>query len=89
MGQVVASELSVQRMGMPRADADRVRALLAKAGLPVTARFGARDRRRLADAMQLDKKVVGGEVRFVLARRIGDVQWGQPVPMESVLACLG
>lgn len=89
VGQVVASELSVGQMGMPRAEADRVRALMVAAGLPVTVRLRARARERLAGAMQLDKKVVGGEVRFVLARKIGEVAWGQPVPMDAVMACLG
>jgi 3-dehydroquinate synthetase len=34
--------------------------------------------------MQLDKKVSGGEVKFVLARRIGAVEFGQRVPMADI-----
>jgi 3-dehydroquinate synthetase len=34
--------------------------------------------------MRLDKKVAGGEVKFVLARRIGDVIWGQRVPDAEI-----
>jgi 3-dehydroquinate synthetase len=30
--------------------------------------------------MRLDKKVSGGEIKFVLAKRIGKVLWGQRVP---------
>lgn len=85
VGQVLASRLSVERMGMPAAEAERVRALLAKAGLPVEVRLSSGQSARLAQAMQLDKKVVGGEVRFVLARRIGEAAWGQAVPIERVL----
>ncbi len=88
VGQVVASELSVARMGMSRADADRVRALLERAGLPTGVNLSAGERRRLAEAMQLDKKVVGGEVRFVLARKVGQVEWGQPVPVADVVAAM-
>lgn len=88
VGQVMASRLSVERMGMPAADADRVRALLAHAGLPVETQLSAAQAARLAQAMQLDKKVVGGEVRFVLARRIGEVAWGQAVPVDRVLALM-
>ena len=88
VGQVMASRLSVERMGMPAADADRVRALLARAGLPVETQLSAAQAARLAQAMQLDKKVVGGEVRFVLARRIGEVAWGQAVPVDRVLALM-
>jgi 3-dehydroquinate synthase len=85
VGQVVASQLSVATQGMPQADADRVRALLQRAGLPVETRLAKAQATRLAAAMQLDKKVVGGEVRFVLARRIGEVTWGQAVPIDRVL----
>ncbi len=88
VGQVMASRLSVERMGMPAADADRVRALLAHAGLPVETQLSAAQAARLAQAMQLDKKVVGGEVRFVLARRIGEVAWGQAVPVDRVLGLM-
>ena len=30
--------------------------------------------------MKLDKKVSAGEIKFVLAERIGKVVWGQKVP---------
>ncbi|MEI6341022.1 MAG: 3-dehydroquinate synthase [Verrucomicrobiota bacterium] len=88
VGQVVASQLSVATQGMPQADADRVRALLERAGLPVETRLAKAQATRLAAAMQLDKKVVGGEVRFVLARRIGEVTWGQAVPIDRVLGLM-
>jgi hypothetical protein len=41
--------------------------------------------------MQLDKKVSAGEVKFVLARAIGRVEYGQKVPttlLEKVLTTL-
>jgi 3-dehydroquinate synthetase len=38
--------------------------------------------------MTLDKKVSGGEIKFVLAERIGKVLWGQRVPMVSVQRAL-
>jgi 3-dehydroquinate synthetase len=42
--------------------------------------------------MTLDKKVSDGEIKFVLANRIGKVVWGQRVPpaaIERVLAANG
>ena len=39
---------------------------------------------RLLAAMKLDKKVSGGEVKFVLAGEIGKVVWGQSVPEELI-----
>ena len=38
--------------------------------------------------MRLDKKVSGGELKFVLARRLGDVVWGQQVPDAEIHAVL-
>jgi 3-dehydroquinate synthetase len=32
--------------------------------------------------MKLDKKVRAGEIKFVLARQIGQVEFGQKVPQE-------
>jgi 3-dehydroquinate synthetase len=32
----------------------------------------------------LDKKVSAGEIKFVLARRIGQVEYGIPVPAEGI-----
>jgi 3-dehydroquinate synthetase len=34
--------------------------------------------------MKLDKKVSGGEIKFVLARKIGMVEFGQAVPQPVV-----
>jgi 3-dehydroquinate synthetase len=34
--------------------------------------------------MRLDKKVADGEVKFVLARQIGKVAWGQKVPTDLI-----
>jgi 3-dehydroquinate synthetase len=36
-------------------------------------------RTRLTNAMRLDKKVEGGKVKFVLADRIGHVEFGRNV----------
>ena len=34
--------------------------------------------------MRFDKKVSGGEIKFVLARKIGKVVWGQRVPENLI-----
>ena len=57
---------------------------LERAGLPTRLRLNAPQRKKLLSAMQLDKKVCGGEVKFVLARRIGAVEFGQRVPMAAI-----
>lgn len=88
IGQVAAARLSVRLLGLPPGEADRIERLFARAGLPTTLNLPARDRRRLHQAMQLDKKVADGQVKFVLAKRIGEVRFGQPVSREVVEAVL-
>ena len=85
IGQVAAAWLSAHQLGLPAADLERIRRLFERAGLPVTVRLKTAQERRLFEAMRLDKKSGGGELRFVLAEAIGRVRWGQPVP-ESLLA---
>ncbi len=53
---------------------DRIRALLAEAGLPTAVRgIGAADLDGLTAAMRVDKKASHGRIRLVLPRDIGDV----------------
>jgi len=88
IGQVAAARLSEQFSSLPAADTARITALLKRAGLPTTVRLTAPARRRLLAAMQLDKKVRNGEIRFVLASRIGKAAWGRPVPAPDLAALL-
>lgn len=80
VGQVAAAQLSHRLAGLPAPDVTRIHNLFRRAGLPVSGRFTGARRRRLLEAMRLDKKVAGGEIRFVLAERIGKVVWGRSVP---------
>lgn len=84
VGQVAASLLSAKHLGLPADEVERIRTLFERAGLPTTLRLSATQRTRLFAAMRLDKKVAGGEVKFVLARRIGEVLWGQRVPDAEI-----
>lgn len=88
VGQVAAAMLSAAKLGMPDAEVERIRALFLRAGLPVTYRSSVAGRKRLYEAMRLDKKVTAGEVRFVLARRLGEVVWGQAVAEDELNAVL-
>ncbi|HHY84875.1 MAG TPA: 3-dehydroquinate synthase [Verrucomicrobia bacterium] len=82
IGQVIAAELSSRVLGLPAGEAARIRELFARAGLPTSLRLNARNRGRLVAAMHLDKKVSAGEIKFVLARRIGEVEFGCRVSPE-------
>lgn len=88
LGQVAAARLSSRMIGFPEKDAERIRTLLARCGLPVTVKLPAKKREALFDAMRLDKKVSLGEVKFVLAKGIGEVITGQRVPDSDINAVL-
>ena len=89
IGQVAAAKLSHELSGLPAKEVDRIVRLFERARLPVAIRLNPAQRRKLFTAMKLDKKVAGGEVKFVLARRIGKVVWGQNVPMDLIDRVLG
>jgi len=68
-GMVMAAELSARAGLLARADAQRISALIARAGLPVQPpRLG---RERWQQLIALDKKSAAGRVRFVLLDAIG------------------
>ncbi|NBR84891.1 MAG: 3-dehydroquinate synthase [Verrucomicrobia bacterium] len=84
IGQVAASHLSADLLGLPASEVARIRALFVAAGLPVSIKLNPTQRAKLLAAMTLDKKVSAGEIKFVLAERIGKVVWGQKVPAPAV-----
>ena len=77
-GLVMAADLSAELLGFPVADVDRVRALVAAIGCPVTGpRLGGAD--EWMTLMRGDKKTRDGEITFVLMPRIGEaVRRGAP-----------
>jgi 3-dehydroquinate synthase len=88
IGQVAAARLSRQILGLPSGDTERIEKLFVQAGLPVKIKLTVTQRKKLFAAMKLDKKVSAGEIKFVLAQKIGKVVWGQKVPpalIEEVL----
>jgi len=84
IGQVATAKLSSGLMGLSGNDAGRIRDLFKRAGLPIGIKLSTPRRRKLFTAMRLDKKVSGGEIKFVLARKIGNVTWGQRVPENLI-----
>jgi 3-dehydroquinate synthase len=88
IGQVAAAFLSQRLSGLAETDAQRVENLFRRAALPVQVRLKPPERDALFAAMRLDKKVSGGEVKFVLAREIGKVEWGVKVPEDEIQSAL-
>jgi 3-dehydroquinate synthase len=89
IGQVAAAQLSRELTGLSPSDVRRIRELFQRAGLPTQLTLTPAQRAKLFAAMTLDKKVVQGEIQFVLAEAIGKVVCGQKVPrplLERVLS---
>jgi 3-dehydroquinate synthase len=84
IGQVAAALISAKVHGLEETDVRRIRTLFARTGLPTSVRLTASQRKQLFDAMRLDKKVSGGEIKFVLARAIGKVEYGIRVPLAEI-----
>lgn len=90
LGLALAFRLSAMLGVAPPQDAERVEAHLAAVGLPtrftdVPVPIGAAELRR---AMQQDKKVKDGVIRFVLVKRIGDAFVSSGVAPEALEAFL-
>lgn len=86
-GMIMAAALSQRVSGLPAAEGERLRALVARAGLPV--RPPPLAAARWLELMQRDKKVAGGTLRFVLLRTLGSGVVQAQVPqaeLEAVLA---
>jgi 3-dehydroquinate synthase len=84
IGQVAAADISAQVLGLPAPEVARIEAIFRCAGLPTRLKLNAPQQKKLLSAMQLDKKVSNGEVKFVLARRLGAVEFGHRVPMAAI-----
>ena len=88
IGQVAAASVSAAVLGLPEREVERIAAVFNRAGLPTNVNLQPAQVKRLFDAMKLDKKVSAGELKFVLAKRIGQVEFGHRVPLGLVEAVL-
>ena len=82
VGMMGAAELS-RRMGMIGSDVvGRQGELLQRFNLPLKAK--GLDAERIFSAMAMDKKSVGGAIRWVLLERVGKAATSRDVPLEQV-----
>ena len=84
IGQVAATRISARVFGLSGRDVERIKTIFQKAGLPTQIKLNASQRQKLFAAMLRDKKVSAGEIKFVLAKHIGEVTWGQQVPDSMI-----
>lgn len=81
-GMVMAAELSEQLGWLQATDVRRLRNLIQAAGLPTSPpSMGAE---QFLDLMAVDKKTVGGQMRFVLLRALGHAFLTRDVPTEAL-----
>lgn len=86
MGTVMAAELSRRLGWLTVADCQRVKDVLARAGLPVVApRLGVE---RYLELMAHDKKVMDGRLRLVLLRLPGEAVTYADAPLDDIRAAI-
>jgi 3-dehydroquinate synthase len=85
-GMVMAAELSALMGHLKKTDVSRVRALLKRAGLPVTG--PSLEPERLMELMALDKKAAKGRTRFVVLEAFGRAALRADVDDREVLAAI-
>ena len=87
VGMVYAARLSEKRMGFSSSDTARLIRILRHLDLPVDQPDVSWS--DLMTAMQRDKKKKKGAVGFVLARQLGQVEFGCPVPVDLLASVWG
>ncbi len=83
IGMVAAGHIATQLGLWQKEDTERQNALIQKAGLPTQLPAGV-DIEAIIEALQLDKKVKAGKVRFVLPTQIGKVTVTDEVPTDII-----
>ncbi|MEH2143674.1 3-dehydroquinate synthase [Nostoc sp.] len=83
IGMVAAGQIAVDLGLWQKEDTERQNALIQKTGLPTQLPTGV-DIEEIIQALQLDKKVKAGKVRFVLPTEIGVVTVTDEVPSDII-----
>jgi 3-dehydroquinate synthase len=83
IGMVLAADLSVKRGLFSPEDAQRLRVLIEKAGLPIALKPDDPDPGSLHEATFRDKKTREGTLRFVLATAIGSTRVFDDIPHDE------
>ncbi|MGQ4649465.1 3-dehydroquinate synthase [Lyngbya aestuarii] len=83
IGMVAAGQIAVKLQMWSSEEAQRQDALIEKTGLPTQLPSGL-DIEAIIDALQTDKKVKDGKVRFVLPTQIGEVTVTDQVPADVI-----
>jgi len=87
LGMVAACEVSIKKAGLSQNQRDAIVDLLGKFQLPtkLPANF---PRQRIFHALKFDKKFESGEIRFVVALKIGSANLSSDVTLEDIRAAV-
>jgi 3-dehydroquinate synthase len=88
IGMVMAARLSVEFSGLPLEDCQRIEKLLQQLNLPVSLEGLELKSEDMIEAMGMDKKVVDGELRFIVANKMGAVRVAADVSVAELLKTL-
>lgn len=83
IGMVAAGQIALELGLWQKSATERQNALIQKTGLPIKLPSGL-DITAIINALQLDKKVKSGKIRFVLPSQIGAVQVTDEVPTDVI-----
>lgn len=83
IGMVAAGQIAANLGLWQQEETERQNALIQKAGLPTKLPDGV-DIEAVIEALQLDKKVKDGKVRFILPTQIGVVKITDDVPSQTI-----
>ncbi|MDF5725060.1 MAG: 3-dehydroquinate synthase [Rhizonema sp. PD37] len=83
IGMVAAGQIAVELGMWQKADTERQHALIQKTGLPTQLPTGV-DIEAIIEALQTDKKVLEGKVRFILPTQLGAVTITDQVPSDTI-----
>ncbi|MGM0594946.1 MAG: 3-dehydroquinate synthase, partial [Pseudomonadota bacterium] len=86
-GMVLAAELSHDLGWLEEYEVDRIRRLIARAGLPVQAPEGLSSE-RFVELMAVDKKVQDGQLRLVLLKGLGEAVITAAASGEQIISML-
>ena len=84
IGMVMAARLSVEFSGLPLEDSQRIEKLLQQLNLPVSLEGLALKSGDMIEAMGMDKKVVDGALRFIVADQMGAVRVAADVSVVAL-----
>jgi 3-dehydroquinate synthase len=83
LGMVAACAISLAKARLPPAQRDAIVSLLKRLGLP-TRLPPTFPRRKILDAVKMDKKFEGGKIRFVLIPRVGKAYVADNVTLDDI-----